>query len=135
MPKRPLKSCNKVGCPELIEAGNTYCDKHANEVENKRQRRYDRYQRNKKASKFYSTSRWQKVRNKKLKLNPLCEHCFPDDVVIATEVDHFIPIGKDWSLRLSISNMQSLCHPCHMKKTIQEKKRKEKIKLGRGRAG
>ncbi|MGG3452046.1 HNH endonuclease signature motif containing protein [Domibacillus aminovorans] len=28
-------------------------------------------------------------------------------------VDHIIPIKIDWSLRLSLDNLQSLCQSCH----------------------
>ena len=112
MPNRPKKPCNKAGCPELIEAGNTYCDKH-------RQERHNKYTeiRDKKKMKFYASKQWKCIRNRKIYSNPLCEECKKNNrVKQATEVHHIIPIEKDWSLRLKYSNLQSLCHSCHMKK-------------------
>lgn len=122
MPKRAKKPCAYPGCSKLV-SGQTYCEKHFKEVEKKRQKLYDRYQRNKKIARFYSNARWQKLRDRKLKHDPLCEHCLPDVVTPATEVDHIIPVEVDWSRRLDWNNLQSLCHSCHMKKTAEDKKK------------
>ena len=56
-----------------------------------------------------------------IKQEPLCEMCKENErLTVATEVDHIVPIKKDWSKRLDINNLQSLCHSCHMKKTAGE---------------
>ena len=126
MPYRNKKPCSKPGCPELVKAGNTYCEKHREEVVSKRNKRYDRNQRDKKAKKFYQSSTWRKVRNRYIKNNPLCEHCKKRGrTEIADEVDHIIPIQVDWSKRLSSDNLQSLCHSCHMKKTARDREKYE----------
>ncbi|MFS1513957.1 HNH endonuclease [Chengkuizengella sp. SCS-71B] len=39
-------------------------------------------------------------------------------------VDHITPIKEDWSLRLDLCNLQSLCHCCHNKKTAEEVSRR-----------
>lgn len=124
MPSRPKKPCSYPGCPELV-SGQTYCDKHAEIVEKKRQKRYDNNQRDSKSSRFYSSGRWKKLRDSYLRRNPLCEHCLPGVTTIATEVDHVIPIKIDWSLRLDWNNLQSLCHSCHTKKTIDDRRKYE----------
>ncbi|MDO7487031.1 HNH endonuclease signature motif containing protein [Peribacillus frigoritolerans] len=55
--------------------------------------------------------------------NPLCEHCLLMDKVTPMDVcDHIIELKDDWSLRLDISNLQSLCNSCHNKKTAKVKK-------------
>lgn len=120
MPGRNKTPCSKPGCPELVKVGQTYCEKHRKE----RHKRYDKRKRDKKKSKFYSSGRWRKLRNKKLKTDPLCEYCLEDDIVTeATEVDHIIPIDARWDLRLSWDNLKSACHSCHMKKTREDKKK------------
>lgn len=129
MPKRAKKPCAYPGCSKLV-SGQTYCEKHFKEVEKKRQKLYDRYQRNKKIARFYSNARWQKLRDRKLKNDPLCEHCLPDVVTPATEVDHIIPVEVDWSRRLDWNNLQSLCHSCHMKKTAEDKKKYQRQGIG-----
>lgn len=66
---------------------------------------------------------WQKVRLQHLKAEPLCRHCLErGEIVVATDVDHIIPIRIDPDLRLDDSNLQSLCHYCHSKKTQLESK-------------
>ena len=47
-----------------------------------------------------------------LKANPLCVVC----AAVANEVDHVMPINAGGA-RLSVNNMQSLCKPCHSRKT------------------
>lgn len=123
MPRRAKKPCNYPGCPELVTAGQRYCDTHTKKAEKQRQARYDKYQRDKQSAKFHSSRAWQKTRNRKLKLNPLCEYCLPDNITPATEVDHIIPIKVDWSFRLVMSNLKSSCHACHMRKTAEDRKK------------
>lgn len=130
MPKRAKKPCAYPGCSELV-SGQAYCEKHGKKVEKQRHERYDRFQRDKKAAKFYSSVRWQKMRNRKLKHDPLCEHCLGNNQVTpATEVDHVIPVEVDWSRRLDWNNLQSLCHSCHMKKTAEDKKKYQRQGIG-----
>lgn len=66
---------------------------------------------------------WHKVRLQHLKAEPLCRHCLErGDIVPATDVDHVIPIIVNPDLRLDDTNLQSLCHSCHSKKTYLESK-------------
>lgn len=129
MPRRPKKPCSYPSCPELVTAGQRYCQTHASKAEKERHQQYDKYQRDKRSAKFYSSALWQKIRNRKMKRDPLCEYCLPDTITTAAEVDHIIPIKVDWSLRLVMSNLKSSCHSCHMKKTAEDKKK------WRGRGG
>lgn len=68
---------------------------------------------------IYNTSKWKKLRLKKLRRNPLCEVC---KNTLATEVDHIIPFSKGFTdiqkLRLGFdyTNLQSICHECHLAK-------------------
>lgn len=86
-----------------------------------RPRGYDVY-RGSAASRGYDR-RWTKVRNAFIKANPLCQHCEAKGlVVIATEVDHVVPIPVDPSRRLDPANLSALCHPCHVTKTAVDQR-------------
>ncbi|MFS1513428.1 HNH endonuclease [Chengkuizengella sp. SCS-71B] len=50
----------------------------------------------------------------------LCQHCLKQKKITRSDmVDHITPIKEDWSLRLDLINLQSLCHSCHNKKTAK----------------
>ena len=71
---------------------------------------------------IYNTNRWKKLREEKMKLNPLCEHCSqPHDPVIATVVDHICPLLVNEGLAYEADNLQSLCDSCHRTKTEADK--------------
>ena len=75
----------------------------------------------------YNSTYWQKTRDRKLKLNPLCEICLRmGRLTKSTEVDHIKPWIKAETFYCSIQNLQSLCKPCHSRKTALEKARKAK---------
>lgn len=60
--------------------------------------------------------RWRKVRNRKLAIDPLCEHCrATGQYVPAYDVDHIVPI-REGGARYALSNLQSLCRRCHLRK-------------------
>jgi len=124
MPSRSKKPCAQPGCPELIEAGNTYCEEHRKKESRRRNKRYDNNQRDPKLKKFYSSARWQKVRRKKIKRDPLCEHCAEAGITKPADlVDHIIPLKVDWSLRLRLDNLQSLCRSHHQTKSAKDKEK------------
>ena len=124
MPTRSKKPCNYPGCPELIEAGSTYCKEHKEVKADRKRLNNKRYDENRdpRLKKFYAGSRWRRLRNLYIKRNPLCEHCLTDDrVKPAEEVDHIIPVKEDWSKRFKIENLQALCRSHHRSKTIKDK--------------
>jgi 5-methylcytosine-specific restriction protein A len=53
----------------------------------------------------------------KIKKNPMCEACDARGILIkpARHVHHVEPIDTEegWAKRLVITNLQSLCLPCH----------------------
>ena len=68
-------------------------------------------------TKFYHTPPWRKLRSAHKKLNPLCVMCLKDGFVVSMYVvDHIVPI-IDGGAPLGLTNLQSLCAPCHAKKT------------------
>lgn len=111
MPSKPMVPCRHPGCPELVPAGQRYCEKHKGlhpeEVRSAGSRGYNR--------------RWQKARKRFLQAHPLCEECMKKGVYTkATVVDHIIPHRGDPKLFWDESNWQALCKRCHDKKTGNE---------------
>jgi 5-methylcytosine-specific restriction protein A len=72
--------------------------------------------------KLYRTKRWQTIRIKVLREQPLCvlkgkrEQCR----VIATEVDHITPHRGERRLFFDRQNLQAMCRSCHAQKTARE---------------
>ena len=124
MPYRLKKPCAYPGCPELVEPGQVYCKEHRAKINSWQNKLYDEKQRDTKASKFYNSVAWKKLRKLKQSRDPLCEYCLEKNRTrIATEVDHVIPIKDNWSMRLVFNNLRSTCHRCHMNKTKEDKKK------------
>lgn len=70
--------------------------------------------------KFYLSKQWRNLREYKISLNPLCEHCLKEDKLVqAIDVDHIVDIKDNPYLALDINNLQSLCKSCHSKKTME----------------
>jgi 5-methylcytosine-specific restriction enzyme A len=128
MPGRPLKPCNKIGCTNLTR--DRYCEQHKHLAERRERSRkndkeYDKHKRNQQAKVFYHSREWERLRQAALARDHyLCQHCLRDNrITRAVIVDHIVPISVDWSKRLSLDNTQSLCHPCHNRKTAEDKRR------------
>lgn len=48
---------------------------------------------------------------------PLCEECQRRGITtLAQVVDHIVPINRGGA-KLDMANLQSLCHPCHNRKS------------------
>ena len=113
MPKRMPTTCSSPGCPNL--AYGRYCEQHAKE----KAQRCDQ-ERGTAASRGYN-SKWQKYRRKYLYEHPLCVECERvGKLKVATVVDHIAPHKGDHKLFWDQKNHQSLCGPCHNKKTAKE---------------
>ena len=135
MPNKPLKPCNKIGCTNLTRE--RYCEQHKHLAEQRQRSRqndkeYDKYKRNQQARTFYHSREWEQIRLAVLaRDNYLCQHCLRDKKITrATVIDHVIPLLVDWSKRLDMDNLQSLCQACHNRKTAEDKRR-----YGQGRSG
>lgn len=107
------KQCSR--CKKIIPYGLKYCEDCEKIVEADRPNQaanYDRYRRDKRSKTFYNCKDWKMLSSKKLQDDKYkCQVCGS----IATEVHHKIPIKKDWSRRLDITNLMSVCTSCHNK--------------------
>ena len=129
-----LKICGTCG---HIHRFNEVCPVRA-ERDRQRQEQYDRskYERSGIADKFRNTKEWQRKRNeiRSRDLN-ICRYCFIVNHRITTgelSVHHIVPLEKDFSLRLTDSNLISLCRFCHEnaeKGLISAEKLKKIIKI------
>lgn len=76
---------------------------------------------------FYNSPPWRKLRKEKINKNPLCEHCIKENKITpAEEVDHILTIINRPDLALHYNNLQSLCKKCHIKKTTEDNKGKQR---------
>lgn len=114
MAQRPLRPCAHAGCGELTR--NTYCERH---------RPKDTDRRSDAAAAWHS---WyqrpifrDRLRPEQLLREPFCRECAKRGLrVRATDVDHIVPHRGVWRLFSDPSNLQSLCHSCHSRKTAAE---------------
>lgn len=120
--RKPQRPCGHVGCRNLTR--NQYCKDHEYLIA-ERNRDYNHYRRDPTIDAFYKTVAWQKVRQQALirdhGLCVICKH--GKKITVADMVDHIVPIRVDWSLRLDLKNLQSLCDSCHKSKTAEDKRR------------
>lgn len=113
MPYRSNTPCKHPGCAKLVSYGCQYCSDHAalhrSDRDSSGKRGYD--------------SKWQKARARYLSKHPLCVECGKKGMYVkATVVDHIKPHRGNETLFWDQSNWQSLCKPCHDKKTWNEDK-------------
>lgn len=125
MNERPFKPCACPGCPELVRGGG-YCPRHKSKGDSvKRSINIERrgsaaYHR------LYDSVRWRRMRAAQLIASPFCAACAAVGLrVRATDVDHIRPHKGNRTLFYDCSNLQSLCHSCHSRKTLEERGRSQ----------
>lgn len=118
MAQKPLRPCRHPGCCVLVLDG--YCAAHKPKDSARRSE----------ASKswhwMYLTPEWvDDLRPEQLLREPFCRECAQRGIrTRATDVDHVEPHNGDWSKFTDRSNLQSLCHSCHSRKTMAESRAK-----------
>lgn len=65
--------------------------------------------------------KWKKIRKSALVRDGyLCQECLKSNIITpATDVDHIL--NKKRGGTDALDNLQSLCNPCHIKKTVEER--------------
>lgn len=112
----PKRECSYPSCTTLVDTKQgSRCTVH------NPHKLYDKTQRDD-TWKFYRTREWKRIRDVRLKMdNHMCVRCRDQGVMRQAQmVDHIKPIKTHWQLRLSLSNLQSLCFSCHNYKTSNE---------------
>jgi 5-methylcytosine-specific restriction protein A len=123
MPTKPRHLCVYPLCPNLVEAGRAYCDKHNQLKSSNKDKRS--------STAMGYDARWQKARSAYLRENPLCVECLKEGVIkAATIVDHTEPHKGDMEKFWDQSKWQSLCKRHHDKKTAKENR--NGVKTGQG---
>lgn len=108
-----MRGCAYPSCPKLAVAGKCYCKEHMTED----YRWYEKYSRTKEERARYGY-RWRKIRDRFIKEHPLCFRCLEKgEAELATEVHHIIPL--DHGGKNEEDNLQSLCHSCHQRLTVE----------------
>ena len=117
MPYAAKRPCGHPSCPETIASGSR-CEQHRKQQQRAegadRRRRQD-------GPRIYGTVRWQKVRLMVLARDcSLCAECKRRGRdTPANEVDHIVSIVSG-GVVFDMDNLQSLCKPCHSRKTAIE---------------
>lgn len=113
MPSASPRPCNHAGCREY-QSHKGYCAQHQ-----KDRQQYDQHRGNS-SERGYNWA-WRKYRTGFLRSHPLCAACMRDHrITAATVVDHVVPHKGDQALFWAPANHQSLCKPCHDRKTRTE---------------
>lgn len=114
---RAKSICNAPSCGRLIDAPG-YCAKHAH-IPSEYQKQKDKLRGN--ANERGYSSQWRKARLGYLAKHPLCVICQDNGRIVAGNVvDHVIPHKGEKSLFWDSANWQTLCKPCHDRKTAKD---------------
>lgn len=122
MPPRLI--CIEPGCDDLAEPGLNRCADHqakkdARVAARKAEAKTSAVARE--GAALYASEAWRSASKGFLRKHPLCADCQDLGLVVpATEVDHIIPHRGDRGLFWQRRNWQSLCKPCHSRKTARE---------------
>ena len=107
------KLCAK--CGRVMGLGSALCPACQAKSES-RHKQYNNNVRDKRSASFYASPQWIRLRDLTMaRAGYQCQRCKQQGKVTpATEVHHIVPIRVDWSKRLDASNLECLCHKCHM---------------------
>lgn len=113
MAMKPLRPCRCPGCARLTQE--TWCPIHKPQRAPRRESAawHD----------WYSLPVWtDDLRPAQLLAEPFCRECARHGIrALATDVDHIRDHKGDWAMFTDRSNLQSLCHSCHSRKTMQDR--------------
>ena len=117
MPRQAPRTCTYAGCPAIVARGR--CQQH--EVQRTRLLGVETDARRLPSSQRGYDARWRIVRDAQLFDFPLCALCRKKGrATSATCVDHLVPVLVNPDLIYDLDNLQSLCKPCHDRKTARE---------------
>ena len=103
--------CSEPGCPALVPSGK--CARHAprQRLEHPAARQVHRW---------YTSTRWQRLRAEVIQDEPLCRHCrLTGRHTPTVDVDHIRRHDGDPLVFWDRRNLQGLCKRCHTIKTTR----------------
>ena len=100
-------------CDACAEKAQRRIEERERENKRARDRRYSK-KRDPEIEAFYNSKEWRQLRAYKISQDYMCEEC-EGDPKPAVDVHHVVPIREDWSRRLDITNLHSVCAACHSK--------------------
>ena len=108
MPNPCLRACAEPRCPVLVVKGR--CPQHT---------KGERDRPNVDVRKWYRTTRWQQMRDRKREEDPFCVECVKEGrpYVPWTDLDHIVPHRGDEARFYDYSGVQGLCREHHSAKT------------------
>ena len=107
MPLKLSRPCRHYGCPALTRDPSGYCEEH-------RKERWANENRGSAKKRGYDSA-WREVRALKLKQDPLCQECLYEGCTTAAVLVHHVVAIADGGAVLDVSNLRSVCRPCHDK--------------------
>ena len=118
MALKPLRPCRHPGCAALTRDG--YCPAHKPKQAARRE--------SAEWHSWYSLPIWtDDLRPTQLLREPFCRECARRGIrTYATDVDHIKDHKGDWAMFTDRGNLQSLCHSCHSRKTMRERREKSR---------
>jgi 5-methylcytosine-specific restriction protein A len=125
--------CSQAGC-KSISTENSRCALHQHKTQSKNQTKTKKTPVSTRSSTtennhIYHSIKWRKLRSRKFKANPICEHCLKFNIIKPTDVvDHIKEINDNPELTYVYSNTQALCHKCHNTKTALEARNRKTSK-------
>ena len=112
MPYKPKRPCAFPGCGRLAER-EQFCAEHRQTTN----RQYNRFERDPVSNKRYGRA-WKRIRDRYIRLHPLCEECRRENrLTAAEEVHHIFPLSKGGGNEAG--TLMALCKPCHSRITVQ----------------
>jgi 5-methylcytosine-specific restriction protein A len=109
MPRRP---CLERGCPRFAIPGEARCETH---------RRPGQWRGWRGSTRRGSTRQWRAQRARVLARDRgICQLRLPCCTVLATTVDHRVPVSVTGTEDVSDDGLQSACVQCHRRKTADE---------------
>lgn len=106
--------CANTLCRQRIKDTERFCPKHRGESDKQYNKDVRFNKDNIQYARFYASSAWREVRAIKLSIQPMCEVCLEAGrLTEAKLVHHIVEVRDDYSRRLDIDNLQSICQACH----------------------
>jgi len=94
------RPCLVPGCTALVKGAESRCPTHLTVARSRPPG----------SQKFYSSSRWQKIRASVRREQPVCQRCLKDNRVTPSQTVHHI--DNDFRNN-ETANLEGLCNACH----------------------